>query len=201
VSSEVGRDYGDPETRKRILEVTRELLVERGSGLRLQEVAARAGVSRQALYLHFGDRQGLILALVRHMDETLQLADLLAHVYAAKNGRQLLERAMRLNTEFWREVAPVAGVLVGSEGDDALRAAWRDRMTFRQGTFRRMAEQLDDMGELAPPWSVGDASALLYAVTHFDSWRELTGELGWSDDHYVEAMGSLLGRALLVATR
>lgn len=197
MSSDVERDYGAPETRQRVLEVTRELLVERGSGLSLQEVAARAGVSRQALYLHFGDRQGLILALVRQMDETLQLADLLAHVYAAKNGRQLLERAMRLSTEFWRKVAPVAGVLVGSQEDDVLRAAWRDRMAFRRATFRRMAEQLDDMGELAPSWSVDDASALLYAVTHFDSWRELTGELGWSDDHYVEALGSLLGRALL----
>ena len=196
MSSEWGRDYGDPETRKRIIEVTRQLLVEHGSGLRLQEVAAQAGVSRQALYLHFGDRQGLILALVREMDATLQLADLLAHVYAAENGGQLLERAMRLSTDFWRKVAPVAGVLVGSQ-DDALRAAWRDRMTFRRGTFRRMAERLDEMGELASSWSVDDASALLYAVTHFDSWRELTEELSWSDDHYVEAMGSLLGRALL----
>lgn len=198
MSSKAGRDYGDPETRERILEVTRDLLVERGLGLRLQEVATRAGVSRQALYLHFGDRQGLILALVRHMDETLQLADHLAHVYAAKEGRQLLERAMRLNTEFWGKVAPVAGVLVGGQEDDALRAAWRDRMTFRRGTFRRMVERLDEMGELAPSWSVDDASALLYAVTHFDSWRELTGELGWNDDRYVEEMSSLLGRALLL---
>ena len=70
-------------------------------------------------------------------------------------------------------------------------------MTFRRGTFRRMAERLDEMGELAPSWSVDDASALLYAVTHFDSWREATEELSWSDDHYIEAMGSLLGRALL----
>ena len=197
MSSKTPRGYGDPKTRQRILEVTRELLVERGSGLSLQEVAERAGVSRQALYLHFGDRQGLILALVRHMDETLELAGLLAHVYAAEDGRQLLERAMRLSTEFWAKVAPVASVLAGSEGDHALRAAWRDRMAFRRGTFRRMAEQLDEMGELAASWDVDDASDLLYAVTHFDSWRELTGELGWSDDHYVEAMGTLLGRALL----
>lgn len=197
MSSEGGRRYGDPETRGRILEVARELLVERGSALKLQEVAAQAEVSRQALYLHFGDRQGLILALVRHIDESLNLADLLAHVYTAKNGQQLLERAIRLNSEFWREVAPVAGVLVVSQGDDALRTAWRDRMTFRRGTFRRMVEQLEDMGELAPVWSADDASDLLYAVMHFDSWRELTGELGWSDDHYVEAIGALLGRALL----
>ena len=196
-SSDVGRDYGNPETRRRILEVTREVLVERGSGLRLQEVAERAGVSRQALYLHFGDRQGLILALVRHMDETLELDDLLAHVYAAKGGRQLLERALRLNTEFWAQVSPVAGVLAGSDQDEALQAAWRDRMAFRRATFRRMVERLDELGELAPAWDPGDAAELLYVLTHFDSWRELTRELGWSHDHYVEAMSGLLGRALL----
>lgn len=197
MSSTAGRDYGDPQTRQHILDVTRELLVERGAGLRLQEVAERAGVSRQALYLHFGDRQGLILALVRHMDETLDLAELLTHVYAAEDGRQLLERAMRLNTEFWATVLPVASVLVGSQEDDALREAWRDRMAFRRGTFQRMIERLDELGELAPAWDVEDASDLLYAVTHFDSWRELTRELGWSDDHYVEVMSRSLGRALL----
>lgn len=199
MSSGANDDYGNPETHRHILEVTRELLVERGSRLRLQEVAERAGVSRQALYLHFGDRPGLILALVRQMDETLELADRLAHVYAAEDGRQLLERAMRLSTEFWAKVAPVAGVLVTSQEDDALRAAWRDRMAFRRGTFRRMVERLAELGELAPPWDVEDASDLLFALTHFDSWRELTGELGWSDDHYVEAMSTLLGRALLGA--
>jgi AcrR family transcriptional regulator len=198
MSSAGARGYGDPETRRRILEVTRELLVERGSGLRLQEVAERAGVSRQALYLHFGDRRGLILALVRHMDETLELGELLAHVYAAEDGPQLLERAMRLNSEFWAKVAPVASVLIGSQKeDDALRAAWRDRMAYRRGTFRRMADRLDELGELAPCWNVEGASDLLYAVTHFDSWRELTVELGWSDDHYVETMTGLLRRALL----
>jgi AcrR family transcriptional regulator len=197
VSSKTRHAYGDPRTRQRILEVTGQLLVERGSNLKLGEVAERAGVSRQAIYLHFGDREGLLLALVRHMDETLELADLLEHVYAAEDGRELLERAVRLSTEFWAKVAPVAGVLVGSQQDDALRAAWRDRMAFRRGTFRRMAERLKELHALASPWEVDDVSDLLYAVTHFDSWRELTGELGWSDDRYVEAMSRLLGRALL----
>jgi AcrR family transcriptional regulator len=198
VSSNPARGYGDPETRQRLLEVTREVLVERGSGLRLQELAERAGVSRQALYLHFGNRRGLLLALVRQMDQTLELDELLAHVYASEDARQLLERAMRLNTEFWAQVAPVASVLLSSQEDDALRAAWRDRMAFRREAFRRMAEQLDELGELAPSWDVDDAADLLYAVTHFDAWRELRGELGWSDDQYVEAMSRFLGRALLV---
>ena len=196
MSSNPQRAYGDPETRRRILEVTRQLLVESGSDLKLQAVAERAGVSRQALYLHFGDRPGLILALVRHMDETLALRQLLAHVLAAEEGHQLLERAVRLSTEFWAKVAPVASVLLASQEDD-LRAAWRDRMTFRRQTFRQMVERLHELSELSPSWEVDDASDLLYAVTHFDTWRELTGELGWTDDRYVDAMSRLLGAALL----
>lgn len=73
---------------------------------------------------------------VNHMDETLDLGASLAHVQAAPTGAELLERAMRLNTIFWRTVCPVAQVLVAAKNDDeALGAAWRDRMKFRQMAF------------------------------------------------------------------
>lgn len=190
--------YGDPKTRERILAVAESLLVEEGRGLRLGEVAKRAGVSRQALYLHFGDRSGLILALVRQIDEKLELADRLAHVRAADTGSELLRRAMRLNTEFWTQVAPVAAVLSRSEGeDDALYAAWRDRMRYRREAFGGMAAELADRGHLAPGWTAEDVADLLYATTHFDSWSELTKELDWGDDRYVEAMSRFLGDAIL----
>ncbi|MDH3426552.1 MAG: TetR/AcrR family transcriptional regulator, partial [Acidimicrobiia bacterium] len=55
--------YGDPSTRARILDATWELVAEQGAGLKLSEVASRASVSRQAIYLHFGDRPGLLVAL------------------------------------------------------------------------------------------------------------------------------------------
>jgi AcrR family transcriptional regulator len=192
--------YGAPSTRLAILEAARTVLELRGPKLGLAEVAERAGVSRQAVYLHFGDRAGLVLALVRDMDETLDLVGSLAHVHAADNGAELLERAMRLNTEFWAAVAPVAAILRAAEvEDEGLRAAWRDRMRFRQLTFRRMVEQIAATDGLAADLNIDTASALLYAVAHFDPWRELTGELAWSDDEYVEHLASLLARALLPA--
>jgi AcrR family transcriptional regulator len=192
--------YGDPETRTRILAVTWELVADRGSSLKLSEVAERAGVSRQAVYLHFGDRNGLLLALVNHMDETLDLGASLAHVQAAPTGAELLERAMRLNTDFWTAVCPVAQVLEAAQHDDeALGPAWRDRMKLRQMAFGMMIQRLADQHELAAEWTVEDASALLYAVAHFDTWRELIHELHWTDDHYVEAMTRLLCRSLLAA--
>lgn len=190
--------YGDPDTRTRILEAAWALVAEQGSRIKLTDVAARASVSRQALYLHFGDRAGLLVALVNHMDESLDLGESLAQVQAAPDGATLLEAAMRLNTTFWAQVLPVAQVLEASQHDDpALGAAWRDRMQFRQATFRGMIEALADRGELAEVWTIDDAAATLYAIAHFDTWRELVTELGWSDDRYVESMTRLLQRALL----
>ena len=191
-------EYGDPDTRKRILDATWELVADDGSRVTLAEVAARASVSRQALYLHFGDRAGLLVALVNHMDESLDLGEALAQVQAAPDGATLLEAAMRLNTSFWTQVLPVAQVLEASQhADPALGAAWRDRMRFRQANFRGMVEQLAEGGELADGWTIDDAAATLYAVAHFDTWRELVIELGRSDDQYVESMSRLLQRALL----
>ncbi len=190
--------YGDPDTRRRILDATWALVAEQGARLRLADVAARASVSRQALYLHFGDRSGLLVALVQYMDETLDLGESLAAVNAAPDGPALIEATMRLNTRFWTQVLPVAQVLeVARHDDDDLAAAWRDRMSFRQATFRGIVETLVARDQLAPGWSVDDATATVYAVAHFDTWRELVVEFGWSDDRYVEVMSRLLGGAML----
>lgn len=190
--------YGDPATRERILDAAWELVTEQGAGLKLAEVAERAVVSRQAVYLHFGDRSGLLVALTQHMDHSLDLGESLAAVHAAPDGASLLKAAMRLNTTFWAQVFPVAQVLEAAQHEDeALRAAWRDRMRFRHATFRAMVEALAEGGELDESWTVDDATASLYAVAHFDTWRELVVELDWSDDRYVESMSRLLRRALL----
>lgn len=193
-----GAPYGDAGTRSRILGATRELVTERAARFTLADVAERASVSRQSVYLHFGDRSGLLIALVQHMDATLDLAGSLARVHAAPDGASLLEAAMRLNTAFWAQVLPVARVLeAGRHGDEALDAAWRDRMRLRRSTFRAMIETLDRAGELDEAWSIDDAADTLYAVAHFDTWRELVGDLGWSDERYVESMTRVLRRALL----
>lgn len=112
------RSYGDPETRAHMLATSWELIAERGSSLKVSEVARRAGVSRQTVYLHFGDRSGLLVALVDHMDERLDLGPSLAHVRAAPTAAELLERAMRMNTQFWAAVYPVAQVLEAAQHDD-----------------------------------------------------------------------------------
>ncbi len=192
------RTYGDPETRRRILEAARELIAERGSLLKLSEVAYRAGVTRQAVYLHFGDRTGLLVSLVQFMDEAVQLGESLAAIHEAPTSADLIERTMQLHSRFSEAIDPVALVLESAQyHDEALGTAWRDRMEFRHGVHRRLVERIADDGELAEGWSVETAADLFYAVTLPGPWRELTRELGWSADDYREHMTRLLQRALL----
>jgi len=59
---------GDPETRRRIIEAACEIIAEHGS-TSLRSIADRARVSRQAIYLHFGNRTGMLVAVVEHLTE------------------------------------------------------------------------------------------------------------------------------------
>lgn len=61
-----------PDLRQRILETARQLLDEQGvAGLSLREVARRAGVTHQAPYHHFADRETILAELVTQGFEEL----------------------------------------------------------------------------------------------------------------------------------
>lgn len=191
--------YGHSDTRERILAATQALVAERGSKLKLGDVADRAGVSRQAVYLHFGDRTGLLVALVQHMDTTMALGESLAHLFKAETGAEVIARTMALHDRFSAAIDPVALILEAAQYDDeALGAAWRDRMRFRRQVHHKIVQRIAELGELAQEWPDEAAADLLYALTLPGPWRELTRELGWTQSQYVEVMSRLFGKALLV---
>jgi AcrR family transcriptional regulator len=54
-----------PQRREQVLDVARAIVVEEGfRGISIQSVARRAGVTRPIVYEHFGDLDGLLVALV-----------------------------------------------------------------------------------------------------------------------------------------
>ncbi len=190
--------YGDPETRNRILQATWALIEERGSGVRLIDAADRAGVSRQTVYLHFGDRAGLLLALVRYMPEALGFQELLAHVFSALTGAESLERAVELHSTYTSKIDSVAQVLEAAQYEDEdLGAAWRDRMVASRAAHRAIVQRIADEGQLADGWTVDTAADLFYTVTMNGPWRELTQELGWTPKQYAANITRLLRRSFL----
>lgn len=172
---------------------TWEVIEDVGAEIRISDVAERAGVSRQAIYLHFGDRASLLLALVAFMPETLGFQELLAHVFAAESGVEMLLRAVALHSTYSAKIDSVARVLEAAQYQDAaLRVAWRDRMKRSRGAHQAIIERIAAEGRLAEGWTVDEAADLFYTVTMQGPWRELTRELGWSSQQYAERLARLL---------
>ena len=65
---------GGRKTRERIIETAAELMFHRGAGgTSIPDIQAAAGVSASQIYHYFGDKQGLVLAVIDHQTDT-QLA-------------------------------------------------------------------------------------------------------------------------------
>lgn len=188
-----------PETRLRILEATVRLLEERGGrGAKMGDIAAAAGISRQAVYLHFPSRAELLIAATRHLDGVLDLDARLVPSRAATTG---VER-LALYIEFWgRYIPEIYGVgkalMLAQDSDEAAAAAWRDRMRAMRDGCRAAIEALHSDGALAPEWTPEDATDALWTLLSVHDWENLTGECDWSTQQYIDRMKMLAGRAFI----
>src|SRR5437016_3402843 len=97
---------GDPATRHRICEAALKLIAKRGGAdVTLAEVARAARVSRQGLYLHFADRAGLFVALVRYADERRGVPEAIRRIQSSPSGvgalKEMAAMQARINPTIW----------------------------------------------------------------------------------------------------
>ena len=190
---------GESETRTRILEATRRLTEEhRGRGVRMRDVAEAAGISRQAVYDHFGSRAKLLVETTHYVDEVRGLEERRRRFREATTGVGRLEAYV----EFWGNYIPevygmAKALLVARETDEAAAAAWDDRMSAVRESCRRTIEALHREGMLAPEWSRDVAVDLMWTMLSIRNWEQLTTECGWSTNQYVSRMQELLKRTFV----
>ncbi|MDQ1539782.1 MAG: hypothetical protein QOH29_508 [Actinomycetota bacterium] len=80
------------ERREQLLDVGRSLFAERGyDGTAVEEVAARAGVSKPVVYEHFGGKEGLYAVVVDR--EVGRLLDTFTNALTGDNPHLLLQQA------------------------------------------------------------------------------------------------------------
>ncbi|MBO0513932.1 TetR/AcrR family transcriptional regulator [Streptomyces beijiangensis] len=80
------------ERREQLLDVGRILFAEKGfEGTSVEEIAAKAGVSKPVVYEHFGGKEGLYAVVVDR--EMRQLLDMVTGALTAGHPRELLEQA------------------------------------------------------------------------------------------------------------
>jgi AcrR family transcriptional regulator len=169
-----------------------------GLGVRMSDVAGMAGVSRQAVYDHFGSRADLMVATVRYGDTVLGLDERLRSYRAAISGTERLGAFV----EFWGNYVPeihgiARALLSARENDEAVAAAWDDRMGVVYEACRNIVERLHRDGTLASGWSLDEAADVLWTMLSIRSWESLVLERGWPVSRYVGRMQELTRRAFV----
>jgi len=166
-------------SRRRILDATFACVTARPD-FSMAEVAAGAGLSRQAVYLHFPDRAALLATL----REDLDLPDGLEVVEQAPSARAALTSVLTRLAETYARIWPV------------LRAAGTSQTQGRLPLCQALVARFRAEGALAPHLSPAAAADILYSLTSPALWHELTQGRGWDATRYRTHMAYLTVSAL-----
>lgn len=186
------------ETREKIMRATWKLLEESGgSGVRMSDIAKAAGISRQAVYLHFPTRADLLTGTARYMDEARNIDERLAASREA-TGVDRLDFWVEAWGNYIPEIHGVGRALIAMrDTDEAAAAAWNDRMQAVRHGCEAAVTALKSAGRLMPDYSVEQATDLLWALLSVEMWEKLRFECGWSQPAYVAAMQKMARDSLV----
>jgi len=158
----------------------------------LTRVAAAAGVSRQAIYLHFGSKAQLLLALVSWIDENGRLPGLLAEARQGTDPVDMFTRGVRAAATYNLDIADVGLALrAARRSDPAAAAAWEDRMAGRVTDIRCTVQPVEAAGRLRPQWTTKTATDAIFALISLTVYEDLVRERGWSPRRYVDQLVSI----------
>ncbi len=189
-------------TRERILSAAWQMARERGSvQFTLAEVATRAGVSRQALYLHFDNRAGLLVEMARRIDHS---SGFVGGIAAARKRPALpgLRQVLRLWHEHLGEILPVARALEAAAitADEGAKA-YHDRMRAWRETLRICVGELAEAGLLRREWTVDQATDWIWARTQPANYEYLVTQCHWPVETLTERTIKSIVTELTVAKR
>ncbi len=169
-----------------------------GQGVRMSDIARFAGVSRQALYLHFDSRLKLMVATTQHVDQVLGLDDRLQYVVEAPDGGSALTRFVDLWGRYIPEIYGLAKALLASLAtDNDAKEAWSTCMSCLRDGCDSIIHQLMSEDRISEQWTAQTASDWMFSMLSIEQWEQLTIESKWSIDAYVDRMTWSLKQSLL----
>ena len=200
-----GRQAQSGETKRRILEAARGLVVERGyRGTTVAEIARRADVHIDTVYQLVGRKPVVLRELIEQAvsgtsgavaaEERQYVKDIQAE---PDPGRKLdiYARAVR---EIQGRMAPLHLALRdASTTDPEAEAVWREISDRRAANMRRLAQGLEAAGGLRAGVSVDEAADVIWATNSSELYVLLTAERGWSPARYERWLAETWRRLLL----
>jgi AcrR family transcriptional regulator len=188
-------------TRAALFAAAHAILKEQGfEGLTMTAVADRAGVTRRAVYMHFGSRADLVAGLFDHVAEVEGLADSLRGVREAPDAVSALDAWAEHLARYHPRLLEVDRAMQRVWRSDPDAAGHRRRVVAEKlANCRRLAKRLDDEGRLAPGWSKESTADMLFALVSTDLIEALIVDRRWSRQRLAEHL-ALLFRSTFVAT-
>jgi AcrR family transcriptional regulator len=178
---------GRPQTRTQILEAARAMFEELGYyGAGLGAVAKKAGVSRQAIYLHFQSKADLLTALHMHIFATEVVPVLERHpITDETTGLDVLDATIAVDAEVAARVWRVHEALtMARRQHPEVEETLRPRENERYGDLLSLGRRLERDGALPPDVPVGLFADMLWGLLNIGTYKNLVIERSWSLDQY-----------------
>lgn len=187
-------------TRADLLDAAWDLISEQGADVSLSKIAKAVGISRQTVYLHFGSKGGLLVALVRRADERFEIKTKFDAALQLQNPRDRVAMTLGAWLEFVPKIYPVAKDLVRlRETDPEAAEAWEDRMEALRHWLYELMLSVQGAGALKDSWSPKEASQFFWAQTSVQVWGLLKYDCGWTEDAISAHLEAMLSQSLLQA--
>jgi AcrR family transcriptional regulator len=183
----------------RILEAAHSLMQQGATHASMVEIAQAAGISRQAVYMHFGTREVLLTALNQYMAQTCGIADELRRIAEAPNGIEALRMSASFQARLYPKVRAVVRALEHAQNnnDEAADRVWQAQLRSDLAGCKATVQRLDREQVLRSGLDIPTATDLLWALTSIPLWEELVLQRGWSAKRYERHVAELLIATLI----
>lgn len=167
----------------------------------MQQVADRAGVAVQTLYLRFGTKDQLLAevedVIILGGEPTSRLMEQpwVRSLRKEHDPHRLLELFVNVETDIKERVCPLVASVGRALPSDAATISRRE--SGRDQFFGLLVDRLDALGALRPRVSRDRALDIMRAIDTFEGYVELTLRRGWSRDEYEAWFRDLMAEQLL----
>ena len=193
------------ENRRAVLAAAQRMFLAQGyAATTVGDIATAAGVSVETVYKAFGNKPGLIKAVVDVAivgdDEPVPMVerDRIRRMKEEPDPRRKLDMYAEHLAESTPRRAPVELLVrAAAAGDAGAAAVWAQLETERLAGMTHFARDLSEGGHLRPGVSIEEARDVLWTYISAEIYELLVMKRGWTPERYSRWVADALAAALL----
>jgi AcrR family transcriptional regulator len=193
------------ETRRRILDAARELLIEGGyRATTIAAIAARGGVNVDTVYQLVGRKPVVLRELIEQAISGTDRAvvgeerDYVKAMLATTDPSEKLTIYAHAMRDIQARMAPLHLALRdASSTEPEAQRVWQEISERRAANMRKLVQDLQRTGGMRPDLSVSEAADVIWVTNSAELYVMLTVERGWSPQRYERWLADSWCRLLL----